>query len=254
MTHITWSGPAAAGVVGAETVIITVSEEGGQAPLEIVQLKLLEPTPRAVNPDVAEVAAVMFPAPEINVHKPVPTNGTLPARVALVAHIAWSGPAAAGVGGAETVIVTVSEEEGQGALEIVHLNLLAPTPRAVNPDVAKVGIVMFPAPEINVHKPVPTNGTLPARVAVVTHITWSGPAAAGVVGAKTVIITVSEEGGQAPLEMVQLKLLAPTPRAVNPDVAEVAAVMFPVPEINVHKPVPTNGTLPARVAVVIHIV
>ena len=47
---------------------------------------------------------------------------------------------------------------------------MAPNPRAVNPDVAEVGLVMVPAPEINVHKPVPGAGGLPARVAIVAHI------------------------------------------------------------------------------------
>ena len=60
--------------------------------------------------------------------------------------------------------------ERHGALEIVQLKLFTPTPRAVNPDVAEVGLVIVPVPEINVHKPVPGAGGLPARVAVVAHI------------------------------------------------------------------------------------
>jgi len=299
-------------------------------------MKLLTPTPRAVNPDVAEVGVVMVPAPEINVHKPVPTAGGLPARVAVVAHIVWSGPAAAGVGNAAIVILTSSvatqapsvmvhrkiavapitrpvspevglegvvivpmpeinvqapvpapgvfpasvavvmlqscwsgpalikgtapfiistssKESGQGAFEIVQRKVEVPANKPVRPEFGLEGVVILPLPAINVHTPDPTPGILPANVVVLEQIVWSGPAAAGVGTAETVIITVSEVEGQGALEIVQRKLLAPTPRAVNPDVAEVGVVMVPAPEINVHKPVPGAGALPARVAVVAHI-
>ena len=97
-----------------------------------------------------------------------------------------------------TVIITVSEDDAQGELEIVHLKLLAPTPKAVNPEVAEAGVVMVPVPEINVHKPVPTTGILPARVAVVEQMVWSGPANA-VVGKALIVITfVAVSAGQPP--------------------------------------------------------
>lgn len=62
-----------------------------------------------------------------------------------------------------------SSSEVQGALVIVHLNVLAPTPRAVRPEVGDVGVVIVPDPDIKVHNPVPTAGVFPARVAVVAH-------------------------------------------------------------------------------------
>ena len=157
--------------------------------MEIVQLKLFAPTPRAVNPDVADVGLVMVPEPEINVHKPVPVTGTFPARVAVVAHTDWSGPAAAIVGAVTTVIITSSVEGAQGAFDIVQRKVFAPTPRAVRPEVGDVGVVMVPEPEINVHKPVPAKGVFPARVAVVAHTVWSGPAAAVVGGGRTLTLT-----------------------------------------------------------------
>ena len=64
--------------------MITSSKEGVHDPLEIVQRKVLEPTPSAVNPDVGEVGVVIVAVPEIKVHIPVPVVGVFPARVAVV--------------------------------------------------------------------------------------------------------------------------------------------------------------------------
>ncbi len=86
-------------------------------------------------------------------------------------------------------MTTSSKESGQGAFEMVHRNVLGPMPRPVIPEVAEVGVVMFPAPEINVHKPVPTKGVFPARVAVVAHRVWSGPALAIVGCGRTLTLT-----------------------------------------------------------------
>ena len=87
------------------------------------------------------------------------------------------------------VITTSSKVEAQGELEIVHLNVLAPVPSTVSPEVGEVGVVIVPAPAINVHKPVPGAGAFPAKVAVVTPQAgfWSGPAAAA--GAAAVTLT-----------------------------------------------------------------
>lgn len=220
----------------------------------MVHRKVLAPTPRAVRPEVGEVGAVIVPAPEINVHKPVPTAGAFPARVAVVAQIAWSMPAVATVGTSLLVIITSSVEAVQGALEMVHLNVFAPTPSAVSPEVGEDGVVMVPTPEISVHNPVPTPGAFPARVAVVAQMAWSVLAADTVGTALLVMITSSIEAVQGALEIVHLNVLAPTPRAVSPEVGEEGVVIVPAPEINVHKPVPTVGVFPARVAEVAQIV
>ena len=85
-------------------------------------------------------------------------------------------------------MITSSVEAGHAPLVIVHLNVLAPTPSAVNPDVGEEGVVIVPAPAISVHVPVPTAGAFPAKVAVVAHTFWSGPAA-DVVGLALTVIT-----------------------------------------------------------------
>ena len=64
------------------------------------------------------------------------------------------------------------------------------------------------------------------------------------------MVTVSLEGEQAPLLIVQTNILAPTLRPVTPDVGLDGVVTEPLPAITVHVPVPTVGVLPARVAVV----
>lgn len=63
--------------------------------------------------------------------------------------------------------------------------------------------------------------------------------------------TSSVEAAQGALEMVHLNVQAPA-RPVSPEVGELGVVIVPVPEINVHNPVPTAGVFPARVAAVPH--
>jgi len=66
------------------------------------------------------------------------------------------------------------------------------------------------------------------------------------------MITSSLDGVQNGLEIVQRNvMLAP---GVKPDIVVVAEFGFAivaVPEMIVHKPVPTKGTFPAKVAVVV---
>ena len=49
--------------------------------------------------------------------------------------------------------------------------------------------------------------------------------------------------------MVQVKTFAPNAKAVKPEVGEVGVVMVPAPEVNVQRPEPTTGALPAKVEV-----
>ena len=68
------------------------------------------------------------------------------------------------------VMVTVEVEDGQGALEMVHINTFAPAPNPVTPDVADAGLVIVPAPLTNVQVPVPVTGVFPANVEELLHI------------------------------------------------------------------------------------
>jgi hypothetical protein len=162
------------GKVGQATVVITTSSvEGVQGVLEIVHRKVAVPgTAKPVTPDVGEPGLVIVAVPETTVHNPVPVTGVLPAKVAVVTPQAGviSEPALAKVGSAVLLVINTSSVEAvQGALEIVHLKVLAPTPRAVSPEVGEEGVVIVPAPEINVHNPVPDAGVFPAKVAVVAQ-------------------------------------------------------------------------------------
>ena len=75
--------PAAAVVGDASRVITTVSLEGGQVALLIVQTNVLAPTLRFVTPDVGSPGVVTLPDPASTVHAPVPMDGVLPANVAV---------------------------------------------------------------------------------------------------------------------------------------------------------------------------
>jgi hypothetical protein len=65
-----------------------------------------------------------------------------------------------------------------------------------------------------------------------------------------VIVTWSVVEGQTPFDIRHWKTFAPTPRPVTVEVGEDGVVIVPVPEINVHVPVPITAALPAKVAVV----
>ena len=105
------------------------------------------------------------------------------------------------------VIITSSVLGVQGALEIVHLKVFAPTPNPVSPEVGEEGVVIVPEPAINVQVPVPTAGVFPANVAVVTPQAgvWSVPAAATVGGAFTVTDAVFTAGA-APQALLAVKV------------------------------------------------
>ena len=75
------------------------------------------------------------------------------------------------------------------------------------------GVMMSPAPAISVHVPVAGEiRPLPARVALVTgaHSSWSGPAdTGGMFSSNTRTCTTSMLLPQAPLSIVQTKVLTP---------------------------------------------
>ena len=65
---------------------VTVEEELGQVPLEIVHLNTLFPTPNAVMPEVGLAGVVIAPAPLERLQSPVPITGVFPASVVVVPH------------------------------------------------------------------------------------------------------------------------------------------------------------------------
>ncbi len=71
--------------------------------------------------------------------------------------------------GAAIVITTSSVEAAQAPLLMVHLNVTAPGMLIpVTVELADVGVVTVAVPAITVHAPVPTPGTLAARVVLLT--------------------------------------------------------------------------------------
>jgi len=76
----------------------TVSLEGGQDALLIVQTNVFAPTESPVTPEVGLPGVVTVAVPAMTVHAPVPTDGVLPANVVVAAHTVASDPAFAVVG------------------------------------------------------------------------------------------------------------------------------------------------------------
>ena len=107
------SAPALAAVGLSLLVMVISSDVAVHGALLMVQRNTFAPTPKPVIPEVGELEVVIVPAPETSVHDPAPTVAVLPARVAVVAQINWSAPAAALVGVAITVIVPVAFTEPQ---------------------------------------------------------------------------------------------------------------------------------------------
>src|SRR5258707_8980420 len=245
-----WSVPAFAVVGDSPLVMVTVSLVVGQVPFVIVQTNEFAPRVNPVTPDVGELGVVTVAPPAITVHAPEPGEGVLPASVAVVEQTVWSGPAFAAMPSVSRLIVTVSLDGGHDAFVIVQTNVFAPLDSPVTPDVGFPGAVTDALPVITVHAPVPTVGVFPARVAVGPHTVWSGPAFAVVGASSRIIVTVSLDGVQTPLLIVQTNVFAPTESPVTPEVRSAGVVTSDVPAKTVHAPVPTVGVLPARVAVV----
>jgi hypothetical protein len=65
--------------------------------------------------------------------------------------------------------------------------------------------------------------------------------------ASRLIVTSSNVEGHVPFVVVQRKIFAPTDNPLTADVGDVGVTIVPVPEINVHVPVPVVGVFPANV-------
>jgi hypothetical protein len=94
--------PATVAVVGTEKyVTFTLAEDGGQVPLEIVQVYVYVPSTDTVAVDEPEVLLlkVLVPGPDVWVHRPVPIMGALPPSELLVKpQSVCAAPTLAGVG------------------------------------------------------------------------------------------------------------------------------------------------------------
>ncbi len=98
-----------------------------------------------------------------------------------------AGPFMAGAVGTEpTLIVTVLVLDGQTLLEIVHSNTLAPWLKPLTEVAAEEVLAKEPAPLSTDQLPVPTDGVLAERVAVLTVMFCVVPALEVLGGALTV--------------------------------------------------------------------
>lgn len=150
----------------------------------------------------------------------------------------------------------MADEFAQGALEIVHWKTFVPSGKPVIEVVGDNEFVIVPPPETKVQTPVPTV----AVFAVITvfgleiQMVWLTPALAIVGTSFTIIATVEEEAKHGKLPIVQAKTFVPRPNPVIDVFGEVGLEIVPLPETNVHNPVPTVGVLADIIALgfVIH--
>lgn len=205
---------------------------------------------KPVTPELAVPVAVTIPVPAVVVHTPVPGDGTVAAKVVVVELQTDCAVPAFDVTGDEDVIITDVLDE-QAPLVIVHVKIEdAPMESPVTPELKVPGAVIAPAPIVFVQRPVPGDGLLPAKVAVVAlHIVCATPAFA-TIGVEEVIVIVLV-ATHAPLVTVHWNVDdAQTVSPVTPELAVPVAVTTPVPAVVVHKAVPTDGVVAAKVAVV----
>ena len=233
--HIDCAKPAIADA-GAEEVMVTCALPE-HAPLLTVQTKTVDaPTVKPVTAEVALPVDVATPVPEKVDHVPVP----LAAKVAVVElQIAWFVPAS-GTPGADTVMVTLLLAL-QAPLVTVHKNVVAaPMVKPVTADVALPVDVATPEPDVVDQTPVPGDGTVAAKVEVVTlHKPCAAPAFA-VTGKEDVMVTVLF-AEHAPLVTVHRNVVTPPMvRPVTPEATNVGEVTTPVPETVDHAPVAGN--------------
>ena len=132
---------------------------------------------------------------------------------------------------------------------IVHFKtVLVPAGTPVTVDVGDDGLEIVAIPLTTLHVPTPTNAVFPTNVKEPElQFDCAGPAAATVTGLSFVNVTV-ELDEQDPLVTVQVKTaLVPKGTPETVDIADDGLAIEAVPLKTVHKPVPTDGALPANV-------
>lgn len=144
----------------------------------------------------------------------------------------------------------VDEFDPQIPFAIVHCKTFNPPPRPVTEDVANVGVVIVPLPEITDHVPVPTSGVFPirAKVGVLIQIDWLEPAFA-IVGTLSTCMFRLDVLEHTPLAIVHCKVFNPNPKPVTALVGELGFDIVPLPAITDHVPIPVVGVFPASTVV-----
>ena len=148
--------------------MITSSETLPHAPPGMVHRNTFDPTESPVTLVFARLVFVNVPVPEITLQDP--SVAAVAAKVVELLQMFWSLPAFGVIGFASTLMLTSSNDGAQTPLEIVHLNTLVPVDNPETEEFARLALAKVPAPEIIVHKPFPTAGTLPSSVVTVAQI------------------------------------------------------------------------------------
>ena len=164
--QVVWLVPATEGVGLANLVMVTVLSEGVQLPFEIVHLNTFAPTPKLETELLLAVGLLIVATPLTNVQKPLPTVGTFPFKVAVVAHTDWSMPASETVGASSLVTVTVLVEGVQVTLEIVQVKVVVPKGNPKTVALGEFALLKVTPKVVVLQTPVPTVGVLPFKVAV----------------------------------------------------------------------------------------
>jgi Na+/pantothenate symporter len=110
---------------GTTSIVISSVETGQKEPFELFHLKVYMPVVSPVTVVVGDAGLVITGVfgPLITDQYPDPMVMVLAAMVAVVTpHLNWSGPAAAIVGGVDTLICTSSKLLVHELFEMVHLN------------------------------------------------------------------------------------------------------------------------------------
>lgn len=221
-------------------------------PLVILHSKIFNPSAKFVTVELASNELVITPLPEVIDHVPIPTVAALPASVVVgeLIHKAWFAPAFAKVGARSTCILIVDELAPQTPFTIVHSKIFNPAPRPVTEDVANVGVVIVPLPEITDQVPVPTSGVFPvrAKVGVLIQIDWLEPALA-IVGTLSTCIFKVDVLEHIPLAIVHSSVFNPSPKPVMVLVGEFGFDIVPLPAITDQVPIPVVGVFPANTVV-----
>lgn len=124
---------------------------------------------------------------------------------------------------------------------MVHAKTFAPNPKPIIDVVGESEFVIVPLPDTIVQAPTPTIALLAAIVVVLEEIqsVCVDPAFAKVGVSFTIIATVEDEDAQGEFEMVHAKTFVPNPKPVTPVFGKDGFIIVPLPETNVHIPVPT---------------
>ena len=148
--------------------MVTSSETLPHAPPGIVQRNTFDPIDSPVTLVFASEILAKFPDPEMMLH--VPPVAAVAAKVVELLQMFWSLPAFGVIGFASTLMLTSSKDGAQTPLEIVHLNTLVPVDNPETEEFPRLALAKVPVPEIIVHKPFPTAGTLPFSDVTVAQI------------------------------------------------------------------------------------